>query len=849
MKIKLFIAFLITILGFCGFAQEEMSEDERKKVLKQARTYFQMEEFTDAFKLYSILHTDDTNDARVNFELGMTIYEGSFNKLAAKKYLEKAERDGERVDMPELFYYLGRVYHLEHDFLFATAAYSTYMAESLPLGKQGRLRQKEVESYIQQCEELKGLMEESEDILASVENDKKNIHKYYLDDGTFVKIENLGDEVNSAFSEYGPIIMDEGQTMIFTSRREGSTGGLLYTDGEYFEDIYVTKRKFGIFTEVQNVNNMDVFDNVIRNSVKHDATVSISIDEKDLYVYKDNQIEHINYDGENWVQPATFSADFSRAGSQVTSATISSDGSYMILSATRFDCIGGRDLYISENIGTDQWGDLTNIGPELNTIQDEDSPFMLNDTTLYFSSKGHSSIGGYDIFVSYLREEKWSTPENLKIPINSPYDEINYLNGHDGTHAFIASNRQGGFGAFDIYMVTESAEEEIDEEMISNLGKKVQAVLIIDSIVLLESGELDSTYMAELDKKAELMLANDGLTAKIYGAALLGESKDMARKRALKAYNYMIGKGIDQERLAYGKKVQAVLIIDSIVLLESGELDSTYMAELDKKAELMLANDGLTAEIYGAALPGESKDMARKRALKAYNYMIGKGINQKRLTYGKKVQAVLIIDSIVLLESGELDSTYIAELDKKAELMLSNDGLTAEIYGAALPGESKDMARKRALKAYNYMIDKAINEKRLTANYPGKNVIDGKKETVEGGPFVAKYEQTIHFGTNSKLVTEYSRGKLGAFLDFMKDKPNAKVYLSGHSDHIGNEKYNLELSKKRVDSVEEYLRSQGIKQNIRKEYFGESTPRVSMEDVQSDPKKLILNRRVNIVVF
>ena len=88
-KIKLFIAFLITILGFCGFAQEEMSEDERKKVLKQARAYFQTEEFTDAFKLYSILHTDDTNDARVNFELGMTIYEGSFNKIAEKKYLEK----------------------------------------------------------------------------------------------------------------------------------------------------------------------------------------------------------------------------------------------------------------------------------------------------------------------------------------------------------------------------------------------------------------------------------------------------------------------------------------------------------------------------------------------------------------------------------------------------------------------------------------------------------------------------------------------------------------------------------------------------------------------------------------
>ena len=375
----------------------------------------------------------------------------------------------------------------------------------------------------------------------------------------------------------------------------------------------------------------------------------------------------------------------SRAGSEITSATISPDSSFMIFSATRSDCIGGRDLFISENIGENTWGELINIGPELNTIQDEGSPFMLNDTTLYFSSKGHSSIGGYDIFVSYLRGDSWSIPENLKIPVNSPYDEINYINGHDGSHAFMASNRQGGFGSFDIYMVTEGTEEEINEEMLSNLVEKIPTVLIIDSIVLLKNEEIDSTYMAELDKKVELILANEGVTA--------------------------------------------------------------------------------------------------------------------------------------------------------------------EIYGASLPGEDKDIARKRALKAYNYMVDKGINEGRLTANYPGKDDIDGKSETVEGGPFVAKYEQSIHFGTNSKLVTEYSRGKLSVFLEFMKDKPNAKVYLSGHSDHIGNEKYNLELSKKRVDSVEEYLKIQGIKQNIRKEYFGESTPRVSMEDIESDPKKLILNRRVNIVVF
>lgn len=686
------VLFFSILLSFHSFTQEKISEDDRKKILKQARAYFQMEEYTDAFELYSLLHADDTNDARVNFELGMTIYEGSFNKVAAKKYLEKAERDGNREDMPELFYYMGRVYHLEHNFLFATASYSTYMAEALPPGKQGKLRRKEVEAYIQQCEEGKDLLEESEEVLESVEKDEKNTRKYYLDDHRYLKIENLGEEVNSAFSEYGPIIMDKGTVMLFTSRREGSTGGQLYTDGEYFEDIYVAKNKYGIFTEVQNINHVNIIDKMIRNSEKHDATVSVSSNEKDLYLYKDNHIIHINNNDGQWVEPAKFSEGFNRAGSQITSATISENGKFMILSATRFDCIGGRDLYISQNIGEDEWGELQNLGGTLNTEQDEDSPFLLNDTTLYFSSKGHSSIGGYDIFVSYLRGENWSSPENLKIPINSPYDEINYLNGHVGSHAFIASNRQGGYGAFDIYMIIEGSEKDIDDDMLSNLGKKVPSILIIDSI------QLDA----------------------------------------------------------------------------NGNLDSNYMAALNEKIALMEANSSVKAEIYGNTLPGEDPDMARKRALKVYNYLINNG----------------------------------------------------------------------------------VEESRLIANYPGKDKFDdkqGDKVTASGeqsAPFKAKYEQTIHFGTNSKLLTEYSKGKLEKFFTYVQNNPNAKIYLSGHADHVGKEKYNLELSKQRVESVEAYFRSKGLKQEIRKEFFGESSIRFSQDEVKkNDPTKLILNRRVNIVVF
>ncbi len=175
---------------------------------------------------------------------------------------------------------------------------------------------------------------------------------------------------------------------------------------------------------------------------------------------------------------------------------------------------------------------------------------------------------------------------------------------------------------------------------------------------------------------------------------------------------------------------------------------------------------------------------------------------------------------------------------KKIALMEANSLVKAEIYGNTLPGEDPDMARKRALEVYNYLINNGVEESRLIANYPVKDKFDDKqvdKVTASGeqsAPFKAKYEQTIHFGTNSKLVTEYSKGKLEKFFTYVQNNPNAKIYLSGHADHVGKEKYNLELSKKRVESVEAYFRSKGLKQEIRKEFFGESSIRFSQDEVK-----------------
>jgi outer membrane protein OmpA-like peptidoglycan-associated protein len=113
---------------------------------------------------------------------------------------------------------------------------------------------------------------------------------------------------------------------------------------------------------------------------------------------------------------------------------------------------------------------MKNFGEPINTDGDESSPYMPNDSTLYFSSKGNSSIGGYDVFVSHKRNGEWAEPENLNMPINTPYDEINYRISNDRKFAYYASDRNEGYGKFDIYKITKGFDVVVDEEILAQFN-------------------------------------------------------------------------------------------------------------------------------------------------------------------------------------------------------------------------------------------------------------------------------------------------------------------------------------------------------------------------------------------
>jgi outer membrane protein OmpA-like peptidoglycan-associated protein len=680
------ILFLWALMSAINLQAQSLSDSEQRKILKQARNYLYAGEYTEAFQLYSELYRADSTNMNYNYELGITIYDGSsHNRLAAKKHFEKVYESGEREGKPELFYYLGRLYHLEHNFLFALGAYNTYLVEGLPPGNLGKERQEEVEAYIQQCEEGRDLLETKAHILdARDDSTQRDVIRFDLDSNRYISFENLGSDLNSAYDEYGPIIMKDNTVLLYTSRREGSTGGELFSDGQYYEDIYIANFRNGIWAETNNINNTDFFNGALLNTPEHNATVSISPDETQLFTYTKNHCYRSQFDGEKWLEAEEFSSKFNRAGSYIPNVTISPDGNRLYVEAVRHDTYGGRDLYYCDLQDDGTWGELQNLGTTINTDLDEVSPYLKNDTTLFFSSKGHSSIGGWDVFVTHKTDTGWSTPKNLGIPINTPFDEVNYMYAHEGTRAYYSSNREGGYGGFDIYAIIESEAKEIDEEMLRQLEK-------------------DSS--------------------------------------------------------------EAV---------------------------------------------------------------------------------TLLVDDIKVDDEGNLEDETLSELRKSAKSLLSNSSSKVELFAIA---NTREEAQQNAEKAKKFLTSIGVSEDRISLRYMSQEEYDAMQKK-DSGPLVAKYEETIYFGLNSTLITDYSREKkMTPLLDYLKDKPNVKIYLSGHADHTGRSEYNLELSKKRTLSVEQYLRANGINNPIRAEYFGESSPRFTADEVGNDPSKLIYNRRVKIVIF
>ena len=293
-----------------------------------------------------------------------------------------------------------------------------------------------------------------------------------------VFIDNAGPELNSPQADYGPVVSADETTIFLTSTRpSGPNAKTDHNGGGYFEDIYQATwagKKWGKATNMGPPVNSD----------DHDATVGLAPDGQRLLVYVDENggdLNEANLHGRAWGKPQ-------RLGSRIntkyheSSATYSPDERFLYFVSDRPEgSLGGRDIYKVEMDGR---GPAVNLGPTINTPYGEEGVFMMPDgQTMYFSSEGHNSMGGYDIFKTTLENGKWTEPENLGWPINTPDDDVFFVTSASGRHGYYSSERSGGQGSKDIYRITFLGAEkqpllsEEDQLLASRLAPVRQTLL------------------------------------------------------------------------------------------------------------------------------------------------------------------------------------------------------------------------------------------------------------------------------------------------------------------------------------------------------------------------------------
>ncbi|MEI6764270.1 MAG: OmpA family protein [Bacteroidota bacterium] len=441
--------------------------------------------YAEALDYYLLANNFNPNCAMLNYRIGVCYLE-SFYKNTALLYLENANRLNSHVtdDLP---YYLGLAYQYNYQFDKAIACYQKYYGSVDPrklANESGDLdtRLAEITKRIEECKSGK--------IIYSKPNR--------------LEIMNLGQNVNSLYDDYCPVVNKAETVMAFTSRRKGTSSRLNHYDFLYYEDIWFTYFRNGEWTIPENPGPPI-------NGKTNDATSDMSEGGDTITIYKnykgeDLLVELVKQDG-GWSKPRKLTSSVNYTGSHQPSSSYTSDRQTIYFISDKEGGVGGSDIYYSKVDESGKWGEAVNIGPVINTPYDEEGVCLLNDTTMYFSSKGHNTVGGYDIFLSRLIDGKWTAPVNLGYPMNSTGDDIFLWMGKDGKTGYFNSDRQGGFGGHDIYKVQFTMSTE---EIISNINPVSIHGTVVDedsgepvmANVLMYSREKDSLIASRVTNKS-----------------------------------------------------------------------------------------------------------------------------------------------------------------------------------------------------------------------------------------------------------------------------------------------------------------------------------------------------------
>lgn len=619
-----------------GFKQAMDSIEAGQKLYKMgpSRYYMAIHYFLSAEKF-------NPNNDQLNYWIGqcMLSHNSAF-KTQALPYLQKAFNLNPAI-APDIHYLLARGYHLDMEWEKAKQEYNAYL-QTLDQKKDA-----------DEIADTKKKLEECNNGEVLVQNPVR------------VFIDNLGSNINTQYPEYSPIISADESEIIFTSKRPNTTGGKIDPDGgEYMEDLYISYFKNGDWTPAADMGSPI-------NTDENDATAGISNDGQTLYIYRGDHggdLYESHLKGVIWTKPERMNSNINTED-QETSISLSPDAKTLYFVSNRPGGFGDRDIYKTIIDAKGKWGVAQNLGGVINTQYAEEGVYMQADgKTLYFSSQGHNSMGGYDIFKSVYDSGRWSTPVNLGYPINTPDDDVFFCISASGKHGYYSSVRKDGYGENDLYKITflgpeKPVVESNEDDLLAGAKNEVADVMMTAAvaintpkITLLKGIITDSMTHKPIEASIELVdnkknvIIASFLSNSTTGKYLVSLPAGINYGIAVKAEGYLfysanfdipdtanytvVEKNVALQPLDIGSRI---VLRNVFFDFDRATLRDESTAELDRLINLLTTYPTLKIEISGytdnKGSAQYNQKLSESRSKSVVDYLIAHGIAAGRLTY------------------------------------------------------------------------------------------------------------------------------------------------------------------------------------------------------------------------
>jgi len=742
-----------------------------------SEAYMYEENYEAALDLLLKLEEMDPDNPNIWYKIGFCYLNTRLYKTKAQTYLEKAieyvnpnynsNSHRERSTPLESYLYLGIAYRMNYDF---ESSLETFAELRKKLNPSNSLDKKLL------------------DIVTNEEYITNNAI-YYYNNPVEAHLRNMGARINSPYADHSPIVDLNETTLIFTSKRPRAGQEPENQD----EDVFVAKNNNYRWSEPERLGLP------VNTEENNEAAIGISIDGTQMFFFQSginntgNVYTTNSEDNYNWSPPKLLSQDINTKYRE-THATITPDGNAIFFTSNRKGGYGGSDIYVMRKLPNGKWSRPQILPENVNSPYDEESPFVHPDgVTLFFSSKGHSTMGGYDVFYSVMgKDGSFTEPVNLGYPINTPDDDVSYVMNMDGRRGYIATVQDDGFGDLDLYEILQTGIYDnnliVYDGIVSDINNNIPDGLVIavrdikteEFVGIYRPNKKDGRYLIVLlpENSYEISYEADGYLlhsveftpskedVKTFSSNFLPIELDPVLLQAYLMHNFVY---FDENDTRLDDEAVSVL---NRVLLKNKEWEAN--------AAKMIVNINLP-------IVGAKPDMDKLRAESITNYLVSKGIDR---------------DNIYL--NGTYPEGYV------------------DVYGL-------DLRERREL---------------LADDLPTVDYIERDTGTI--------FIENILFDFDKYNIKSMYYDNLNKLADYMNNNPNAQIEIGGHTDWYGSNEYNYLLSYYRAKAVKDYLVSQGNNpENIITVKYGEDKPIAAnaYSDGRDNPTGRKYNRRAEFRVI